>query len=453
MDLLYCGIDSLDLRFGVNHPKAAPCPYARNLFDLFEQWKSEAVYRDPDLTLTIEPLGLPFKLIKNAHFPYRFVLDNPDVAQIYIWNPAHWGETAAINTGQFYISFRSVWLAQHGHTAAVDFAQQICSVFMLTGRASFWAKIARIDLCADVQREIPILPEELKKFSTRSRYKDWWFTRPAKTDHEGQCDNRPPAKPEIESQPSALAGSQWLNVVPDRVIQRRWDVIETLYFGRFKSPINARIYQKDREIKVSDKSWVEKLWQESGNYEAGKPVYRTEFSLDGSALRDFGHLAKAPDGAIPDFRDPYVVFPYLDQIWAYLTQSWLIQADRKANGKKEQVKFTAFWEVVRTAWSDEPPPKREFSFRGSCRELRDQMWGCFLSVAARMGLSKDLSAAIVEYEALGEYLKSEKFKVDYEARRKRYCLPEDEHDRDIDDWMADLSRKIRSTRIAQGIGS
>lgn len=117
--------------------------------------------------------------------------------------------------------------------------------------------------------------------------------------------------------------------------------------------------------------------------------------------------------------DPHKAIAALDSIWAYLTRRWLVQVERRARGKGREAVLTEFWETVASAQPAAPPATRYRPYRPIVEQLRAQLRGVFVTIAAKIGKQRDCSAAVEEYDRLGEWMFSDEFLSKYQDRRDR----------------------------------
>ena len=118
-------VDSLDVRlFRRASPSwllARHVPIWRNIVENFE-------FGDSPTYVQLENLGT-FRLKIGGRQPYEFVLINPQICDIRIWNPERWSSKSAAQTGQIYVSFRSVFLQKYGIESARLYLKYITSLF------------------------------------------------------------------------------------------------------------------------------------------------------------------------------------------------------------------------------------------------------------------------------------------------------------------------------------
>jgi hypothetical protein len=129
--------------------------------------------------------------------------------------------------------------------------------------------------------------------------------------------------------------------------------LQTLYFGRFGSPIYAREYNKTLESTVSDKAYLIDVWSKNG-WTLETPVWRLEFSLATDALRSW---PAKPDqensGEFINVADPLEFLERIPDVWNYLTRTWLRHCVPSATEpNRSRWEPSERWKVLQSAWGD-----------------------------------------------------------------------------------------------------
>lgn len=405
MNIVHSGVDTLHIRIGFDGA-AMPTKYALDLFREFELAKQSMGWETaPPIVQIGKATLIPFELQKSGKGKYRHVLLSPSLGAIKIWNREGWDTLAALQTGQLLIEFNSYYLITYGVVSAVRLAENLAAAMFRDGRRRHWLKISRMDICADVERDEPVSREELKKFKHRAR--DTKLYPHKETDRQSQ--DVPGRPPELDNKGGAKSHS-WLSVVPDGEVSRHIDRPDTVYFGSFSSPLCARIYNKRLEARSDRKRHWEQIWEQNGA-RPDSEIFRVEFSARGELFKELDMLDE-------EFRlDPRHVLDCLGEVWAYLTRRWLVQVERASKGRDREAVLTEFWEAVASAQPDAPPPKRHWRPRPIVDQLRAQLKGVFTTIAAKLGRTKDYSAALVEWERLGDWVVSDEFCEKYDRRR------------------------------------
>jgi len=101
--------------------------------------------------------------------------------------------------------------------------------------------------------------------------------------------------------------------------------------------IVARVYDKVHEIGISDKQWMEKIWEKGGWYN-DEAVTRIEFQLRREALKDFGVSSISS------------LIQTLPDIWHYATQKWFtIHNKIVSDSRHTRWPLSDFWQIVQSA--------------------------------------------------------------------------------------------------------
>jgi hypothetical protein len=107
-------------------------------------------------------------------------------------------------------------------------------------------------------------------------------------------------------------------------------------FGRRKTgTINARIYDKTREMEKTPNGWTLAQWGEK--YDKELPVWRIEFEFHTTLLREIG-IASAEQALA---RTP--------EFWAYGTDEWLTFRDQSTDSNKSRWPIAQEWQQIQNA--------------------------------------------------------------------------------------------------------
>lgn len=126
-------------------------------------------------------------------------------------------------------------LYQNGYVTAFKLADDLTKKI---GDMSV-AKLSRLDLCVDFQG-FDMSDERFHDFVCRSNMKAAWWSG---------------------DQPNGF------------------------HFG--KGAVQARLYNKTKEIEIHNKGWMEAVWRECPQYDTSKPVWRIEYQFKREALKEF----------------------------------------------------------------------------------------------------------------------------------------------------------------------
>jgi hypothetical protein len=464
--LLNQTLDSLYLRLFSCSP---PSAWLSSQIEKWREYKENYDYSGQKLYIDLPLLG-KFQLLYVGHTPYEFVLTNPEIGDIRLFNPHKFIGKAAIQTGQIYLDFRSKYLqCQTDDYGLIDqFIENTFDLFFQT-KSNHWAKVSRADLAADFLG-VDFQWSDLTKLCTRSRKKDGLTSFCSISDLQTVLDLLSSSKPQTCNKGGCNDSSQefhtikltqsQLNILVDLTSQAVDDPtlsraifqkdLQTAYIGRFGSKIYARIYTKSAEIKISGKDYLESFWKEKG-WQEGQKVTRVEFSLSGDFLNEFW-ATDDNSQHWQNFRDNF------SQIWTYCTSNWLRHTTGE-NSLNSRSPNSEFWDCVQTAFLPDhnfcrlplPAPPTE-SLAG---QLIKQGKGCFKTVAALIfgGFHKafgydqqDQKELLrVMLTELGNELHEDISFADIEERRDRYGCDE------FSD--TEFSHALRKHRMKLGVGS
>jgi hypothetical protein len=255
---------------------------------------------------------------------WPWMLKTPDIT-VYV-SGGHWNGVVSVRLSSQYL-----WSCSSLLQAIVEVQVFLDEVF----HDEMFLQVSQVDLCADVVgwSDFDRL-DQGKDFVSRSRKRgvyaqgDWGYDGDTRTYMLGQ----------------KRTGFQ---------------------FARSKSglsPLEARIYDKTREVIGSGKQWFHDLWRTRGWSEEEGTVIRVEFSFRRQAL----HELLQEDGGEVVFHgieDVYVMLGLLPLLWAYATgqvdggsdglpDGWLRCA--VPNGDKNRSRWSTHpvWKVVQRAFTE-----------------------------------------------------------------------------------------------------
>lgn len=464
-------IDSLDVRM---FRRAAPAIILMRHADVWRRKIADFEPGDPETYVQLPGLGT-FRLKMGGRPPYEFVLINPQICDIRIWNVGRWHTKSAAQTGQFYVSFRSVFMQRHGLDGVRRVLRQIEDLFCVDGDVHHealepWDRVARVDLAVDTQESREMVWGDLDRFVCRARKLDTWtHVTPANIEELLKLDLSagnflPMEAPEgDEALPRfARSASRVLRAFMTSVVQELETHGEaelsrvvshnrkpqTVYFGRFGSPLYARRYNKLGSLVVQNKLFMVDVWK-AGGWDGDSPVLRTEFSLSGDFLKNY---RLHQDGVmIEDCRDLCLLEHVVPGLWDYLVTDWLSMRDvQDSDSNYRRWPVSASWSLLVGAFgTSDLAASRDHSrtVPKDDRHLLDQSHGCAVStVALRASVAGDVEAA--RQSVLDDFMyeiSSDDFIEKVLERRREYGLDE------FSDTA--LSATIRQERMFEGVGS
>lgn len=462
--------DSLDVRV-FRH--AAPSERMVSDSQVWWAWSEDWEPGDPPAFVQLPGLGT-FRVKPGGAVPYAHVLINPQICDIRIWNPAKWNTPACANTGQFYVSFRSVFMQRYGLFGVRAVLAALEALYCVPGSVAPGApapfdRIARVDLAVDTQEPRDMLWADLDRFVCRARKLDTWtHLTPAQIEKLFglELDEGSYLPMEAPAGDSALAvtaraASQVLrgffqSVANDLQTHGEADLSrvvshnrrpQTVYFGRFGSKLYARRYNKYGSLVVQNKLHMLDVWLENG-WSDGSPVWRTEFSISGDFLKDYSIIR---DGLkIEDCRDLGLLEDVAPILWDYLVCDWLTMRDPVATDSNyRRWPISASWSVMAGAFGVAAGEGERDHSRTVPREdthLTLQARGCSVSTvalrAAALGSVDDALQSMLDDFV---YQLDDTFRADVDHRLLEFGL----------DPFSDtaLSASLRRQRLREAAGS
>lgn len=124
----------------------------------------------------------------------------------------------------------------------------------------------------------------------------------------------------------------------DTAQHRKYDELTGLNFGKRGGRVFARIYDKTVEAsrKASLGIWQDR-WEQSGGYVSGAPVWRVEFEMDRSMVRQL--VPGTPDDVLAG----------RGGIWGYLADKWLTYRKVTEDSNRSRWPISGEWRVVQGA--------------------------------------------------------------------------------------------------------
>lgn len=462
--LLNTCIDSLYLRCGAI---GAASPWILNQAEIWRAHKAAADFETPELLIELPGLGT-FKVLFHGHRPYEFILSNPEIADIRLWNPQKWNSKAACVTGQLYITFRSRWMQLNGLGRVGEFTNQLQDL-CFSGSAGRWTKVSRADLAADIARDEFFTWADLERFVSRARIRDNMAAVDDLADLREQLSQGLPPRDNkggatyMDSQNADSAvvltreqADRLRGVLddlvdgmgPDATLTRTVNrgSLQTMYFGRFGGALYCRIYDKLAEIKKSGKTYLEDTWRAAGWSGRGS-VARVEFSLSGEFLAAAGgiHGSGLPD---IDLRPLEAFRNAVPSLWRYLAGDWLRLTLPTPDTNRWRWDLDPFWETVQDAWPDAVPIVRcQPPRRPDTAQLMAQIRGCVLTATALRSQhnTEGNRTALQVLTELLDAVDGEGFDAEVDTRRRELGI-----DDFSDTWF---SSSARSQSLLDGYGS
>lgn len=466
-------IDSLDVRIGSYAELSRSYWFSQALPD-WELFQETAAYGQV-LPVSIPGLG-DFSLLPSGKAPYAFVLVNPTIASIYLLHPRNWAKLA--DTGVLYVNFRSQFLQGRSQDDLWHSLRYLWDVFTGGSNASPWFRVSRADLACDVAGR-SVGWEDLQAFVGRSRIRDAFVGEVAALASAAEPLGSAPglaAAPQTDNK----GGAKYLGAIPSpqdyeneaNSLSRAvftGSGLQTIYFGRFSSPLYARVYNKALSLDVQGKQYLRPIWKENG-WDGESPVWRCEFSLSGDFLRNAGTVLSESDSKefiSHDFRSLSLFFEHIPRFWEYLTGDWLTHRDlSESDSNLSRAPVSSWWRVFQSAATNSSdlvlrrgsPPAVVDDY-----QLSRQIEGCVLTLtAARVGEFPSPERVYSVIRDLIDYAYHPDFPSQVNDRRSRLGVDSrsaswfdtEESRASLETYLdSQFSTDIRRLAMASGLGS
>jgi hypothetical protein len=285
LEVVASGVDSLGIGFCIESYEGV------NEFEALVEAKNKAGERQFDKNgCGVEWFGAEFNVAARGAMGYEWVMRNSDIA-VCIARETKGGSIIP----EVYVTFTSQNLWTNGLDGAV---------MMFKNWLSGWAvisdtKISRVDLCVDVAMPFPVIDIK-NEIVSRARRK-MRVNEVTKIEHHVGC--------------------------------RR----DTGY--RFGSgELVGRLYDKTREIKVSQKEWMKEVWKAEG-WDGESTVVRYEFQCRRNFLKEI---------SVNNFEE---LKERLADVWRYCTHDWLRVCDQGAKTNQSRWKSKDYWTLIQKSVS------------------------------------------------------------------------------------------------------
>jgi len=349
------GIDTLVIGFLVESYVGV------NDFEELTEAKNKAGERQFDRKgCGVEWFGTEFNMAARGAMGYEWVMRNADVA-VCITREARGGSIIP----EVYVTFSSQNLWTNGMDGAV---------MMFERWLSGWAvirdrKVSRVDLSIDIEMPFPVI--DIKSEIVSRARKKMRVSELVKIEHHVEC--------------------------------RR----DTGY--RFGSgDLVGRLYDKTKEIRISQKEWMGEVWKVEG-WQGETTVVRYEFQCRRNFLKEISA------NSFEELKER------LADIWRYCTHDWLRVCEQGANTNQSRWKSKDYWTLIQQSLSmfgQAYGVLRMKSKKVRYDHLLKEIRGCCVSAVAVLGSGLGTATGMFKLEKdLQAMLKSEAFLIDV-AKRK-----------------------------------
>lgn len=457
-------IDSLDLRI---LRYAGPSSWFAAEYPRWREYQQRCAIGDDPYLVDVPRLG-SFTLHPVKDRPYEFVLKNPELGNIRVWNPDAWQSAINGQVGQLYLQLRSKFLQFEGLAGADRFVAAVSRAFFLPFKAFKnlgWARISRADLAVDQQVDRGQEWADVGRYVGRARIKDIWAadatisrayellgiplsSSPPQDNRGGSTYTKLLGADEIQELKGILDGLQPQRDADNQFVRAiARSEPQTLYFGKFGGALYARRYDKLASLNRQGKAYMRRIWSEAG-WDGESPVWRTEFSLSGDALKCMGCTDEEGE-VFADLRNLKDFRKNIRRIWAYLTHSWL-RFTTPENGDRNRWRWPLApeWVELQQAFAaNECSITRiEWPKNPDDSQLRAQLKGVALSLAALNATTDAPDEPSMGWlSELIDWADSPSFAPDLEDRRRELGVD------DLSDTA--LSARFRREMLMEGLGS
>lgn len=330
LKLLTSGVDTLHLH--------TVCPLDGTWAQRLDEWKKAAVAErdanDAADGVSVVLAGQRFTLRPWGSKKGPYLLDNE--AMTLVVNPEAPRRFPTLST-----ELRAQWLWSVGYTTA---AADVCAIFSALCDESLAKpgqdtrpQVTRLDLCCDFTGWA-VRPEQRPEFFTRAV---------RRSEHE-----------------------------------ERRDCLDTHFAGRaftgfswgLGGALSARLYNKTREVKTSNKLWFRPLWRKRG-WNGSDDVWRLEFQLRREALNEHAAMDKSTGELEHVFAQWETARDNLTALWRRIAEEWISWRLPRTNTQRVRIHPT--WQRLidgatfrDDAWDAEVyRHKRETDFDGTMMQL------------------------------------------------------------------------------------
>lgn len=324
---------------------------------------------------------------------YKYVLDNPEIGHIRVWNPEKW-ESGCRTKQHIYADFRSSWIHQHKPQDLFSAVTQLLSKFFdFNDPRELNIQISRIDLHTDITNGSSFLSEsQIKNTISRSKYRNYFVAddvinltaEEREIVRGGHSYNKSPQKLTRDNIPQSLLdkllmiADNQISIGVDNVVHKR--EIETAYFGKKNSDVWGKVYDKTKCCKSKSDLDTPLLWMENG-WNKLDTVIRVEFSMRR------GFIKELDDGKYV-MLDAFIA--NMSNVWEWMTTKWMRMVDEVKKNNIQLSSISKFWIVVQSAFTNVTTNIiRKRNYHGKVNQLIKQGIGCLTQAVAKGMRSND----------------------------------------------------------------
>jgi len=354
---------------------------------------------------------------------YSFILFNPEVAHIRVWNVDKWA--SAVNASQhIYIDFAASWLKKWKNGNDLKNAiKSLLSVFFDDCIDLVNIKVSRGDLFADITNGNTFLSEEqVKNVITKSKYRNYFVEDDTiqLTDSERDYLKTSPSYnkggqkliPVTLLQKLAKIAENQISIGADNIVHKR--EIETAYYGKKTSDIWGKFYDKTKCCKVKNDLDTPLLWIENG-WNGNDTIVRFEISMRRGFIKELNNGSYVSLDAFVD---------NVSSIWEWITTKWIRMVTEVKRNNIQLSPISKFWMIIQSAFHT-PTNNiiRKRNFEGKINQLIKQGLGC-LAQAGAMGMNNESDIYFINSlsKSITESLSLLYHNGDIDSRRMRMGL-------------------------------
>ena len=319
---------------------------------------------------------------------YSFILFNPEVAHIRVWNVDKWS-SAVTSSQHIYIDFASSCLKKWSSPQELKNAiKSLLSVFFDGIIDQVNIKVSRGDLFADITNGNTFLSEEqVKNVITKSKYRNYFVEDDTiqLTDSERDFLKTDPSYnkggqkliPVTLLQKLTKIAENQISIGADNIVHKR--EIETAYYGKKTSDVWGKFYNKSKCCKVKNDLDTPLLWTQNG-WNGDDTIVRFEISMRR------GFIKELDNGSYVKF-DAFI--DNVSSIWEWITTKWIRMVTEVKRNNIQLSPVSKLWTIIQSAFI--APTNniiRKRNFTGKMNQLIKQGLGC-LAQAGAMGMNKE----------------------------------------------------------------
>lgn len=393
------GIDTLVITAGGN---VAPSKWLVEHQSIWKEYQENHT-NSPDDTdyITDEVNGSWFSIKHHGIGLYKYVLDNPEIGHIRVWNTEKW-ESACRTKQHIYADFRSSWLHQHKPQDVLAAITKLLSKFFeFTDPSELNIQISRIDLHTDITNGSSFLSQsQVNNTITRSKYRNYFMsddtiklTEQERELLEGDGQyNKSPQKliPSYLVEKLMKMVDTQSSFGADNVVHKR--EIETCYFGKMSSDVWCKMYDKTKCCKNKSDLDTPLLWEHNG-WNSNDTVIRVEFSMRRAFIKQLDNGSYV---LLQDF------ISNMSNVWDWMTNKWLRMVDSVKQNNIQLSNVSSFWKVVQQSFTNATNNIiRKRNHQGKVHQLMNQAFGCLRQAVAKgmldnedIGFMKSVGTAV-----------------------------------------------------------